>query len=841
MLPDESNQFHVVCDASDFAIGCALMQFDDDGRERVVSYQSRQIKPAERNYPVHDKELLAIRYALIKFRVYLIGEEIFAVYTDHASLQTAMKRLHLSQHMARWLSFFPQYNFVVHYKPGKNNILDDGLLRRPDYDPRNRLGHQQPNEEDACASCVASGLNLTYQSQIDRYSLDDNLLVYSIDKFDAPRVVIPNDADLRSRIIHEFHDAPIGGHLGGEKDFAPLSLAFFWTHITTWSSVSVDFVFGLLPDERRRTGVLFFVDRFSKTVHFVPDSATVTAEESAVHFIDTVFRHHGMSESIVSDRDPQFTSAFWSKLFEIVKAKLKMSTAAHPETNSHTECVNRVVENVLRSYATSYQNWSSFLALVEFAINNAEHVSPDLTPLFINNARHHRVPALLAVGNPPHPRGLTLGAASPTAQPASSAIYTPIPSAWPIDTERVEDFVFQRQAVDRYVRDALQAAVDRQKLNADKRGRKNTAKFMTGDRVLLSTKGIRDSAVTNLGASKLAPRFIGLFKIIKHIGDSYTLKSPPSIRLHPTFYVGWLHKYLPVTIPASSQTLETRASVLQPDAQLGPIRHLPHLHDRHAVEGPGDAQTEPLRRPPHTPYQLPALLPKCFGIRLRLSQPSQHLVDIQLCIKNTILHSPQVRHIVDQLVEHEDPPRTRARNQHGVPAARRYKVRWLGLTPDEDTWEPRANLLQDVPGIVLEYETAAAESANEIAPNHVRVHANEIESGAHHVLASESKCAYENANDGPGRPSQATETGSSQTLTRATPLISGLVILGETSAVALDPRVFLLAERELGDMGLTIRLRRGATSPTALYDADVADTAIDAPRVVTDAPTQVAE
>ncbi|KAG2783892.1 hypothetical protein PC129_g12206 [Phytophthora cactorum] len=51
MLPDRSKPFHVVCDASDFAIGCALMQFDDEGRKRVVSYQSRQLKPAERNYP----------------------------------------------------------------------------------------------------------------------------------------------------------------------------------------------------------------------------------------------------------------------------------------------------------------------------------------------------------------------------------------------------------------------------------------------------------------------------------------------------------------------------------------------------------------------------------------------------------------------------------------------------------------------------------------------------------------------------------------------------------------------------------------------------------------------
>ncbi|KAE9296222.1 hypothetical protein PF008_g24063 [Phytophthora fragariae] len=129
MLPDDSKPFHVVCDASDFDIGCALMQFDDEGREQVLSYQSRQMKPAERKYPVHDKELLAMRYVLIKFRVYLLGEQTFAVYTDHASLWTAMKSPHLSQRMARWLSFFAEYNFIVHYKPGKNNTLADALSR----------------------------------------------------------------------------------------------------------------------------------------------------------------------------------------------------------------------------------------------------------------------------------------------------------------------------------------------------------------------------------------------------------------------------------------------------------------------------------------------------------------------------------------------------------------------------------------------------------------------------------------------------------------------------------------------------------------------------------------
>ena len=105
-LPDLDRSFSVICDASDFVIAIALLRTDAEGRERVMTFESRQMKAAERSNSAHDKELHATKHALVKFRVHLLDSKPFVIDTDHASLRTVTQSLHLSQRMARWLSFF---------------------------------------------------------------------------------------------------------------------------------------------------------------------------------------------------------------------------------------------------------------------------------------------------------------------------------------------------------------------------------------------------------------------------------------------------------------------------------------------------------------------------------------------------------------------------------------------------------------------------------------------------------------------------------------------------------------------------------------------------------------
>ncbi|POM69458.1 DNA/RNA polymerase [Phytophthora palmivora] len=163
--------------------------------------------------------------------------------------------------------------------------------------------------------------------------------------------------------------------------------------------MSLDFVFGLPADDKGNTGILVFVCRLSKMVHLAPVRDKVTGKQAAQLFLDSVFRYHGLSETIVSDRDPRFTGAFWDTLFQLLGTKLTMSTADHPQTDGQTERTNRVLEDTLCSIcAEAPRSWSDQLPTVEFALNNAVHASTGFIPFYLNGLRHPQVPLTLRGG-----------------------------------------------------------------------------------------------------------------------------------------------------------------------------------------------------------------------------------------------------------------------------------------------------------------------------------------------------------------------------------------------------------------------------------------------------------
>ena len=124
IVPDRGPGYTVYCDASRAGLGCVLMQSG-----RVVAYGSRQLKNHEQNYLTHDMELAAVVFALKIWRHYLYGEE-FEVYSYHKSLKYIFTQRDLNMRQRRWMEFLEDYEFTLHYHPGKANVVADALSRK---------------------------------------------------------------------------------------------------------------------------------------------------------------------------------------------------------------------------------------------------------------------------------------------------------------------------------------------------------------------------------------------------------------------------------------------------------------------------------------------------------------------------------------------------------------------------------------------------------------------------------------------------------------------------------------------------------------------------------------
>ena len=127
--------------------------------------------------------------------------------------------------------------------------------------------------------------------------------------------------------------------------------------------------------------ILVIVDRLTKMVHYKPVKVTIDASELAEVIIDVVVWHHGLSNSIMTDRGLLFTSKFWSSLCYFLRVKRRLSTAFHPQTDGQTKWQNSTIEAYLQAFVNFEQNdWARLLPIAEFAYNNAKNASTGHIP-----------------------------------------------------------------------------------------------------------------------------------------------------------------------------------------------------------------------------------------------------------------------------------------------------------------------------------------------------------------------------------------------------------------------------------------------------------------------------
>ena len=99
----------------------------------------------------------------------------------------------------------------------------------------------------------------------------------------------------------------------------------------------MDFVSGLPRTQKQHDAIWVIMDRLTKSAHFIPINMQFSLEHLAQLFMDVIVRYHGVSVSIISDRDPRFTSRFWGSLQDTMGTHLKFSFAFHPQTDGQSE------------------------------------------------------------------------------------------------------------------------------------------------------------------------------------------------------------------------------------------------------------------------------------------------------------------------------------------------------------------------------------------------------------------------------------------------------------------------------------------------------------------------
>jgi len=244
--------------------------------------------------------------------------------------------------------------------------------------------------------------------------------------------------------------------------------------------------------------------------HFVATTEKTTAEGLARLFRDNVWKLHGLPESVILDRGPQFAAGMTKELNKMLGIETKLSMAYHPETDRQTERTNQELEQYLRIYVNHRQNnWAEWLATAEFAFNNKVHTATKMSPFQMNYGRELRM-------------GFNIRKKR--------------------KNEKAEEFVKEMKERHEEAKAALVKLQEEMKRQAD-RSRKEAEEYRVGDKVLISTKDF-SMELRKRVTKKLTEKFIGPYVVKKVVSENAVeLELPAMLRIHPVVNVRRLVKY----------------------------------------------------------------------------------------------------------------------------------------------------------------------------------------------------------------------------------------------------------------------------------------------------------
>lgn len=267
-----------------------------------------------------------------------------------------------------------------------------------------------------------------------------------------------------------------------------------------WQSVSMDFV-GPFPPSQGYDYLWVIMCRLTSHVHLIPTTTTIKASDLAWIYVREIVRLHGVPESILSDRDSKFTSAFWREMQRLLGTRLLMSTAFHPQTDGATERANRSIIQVLRTLVRPDQSdWAEKIPLTEFALNSSVSSSTGFAPFELTQGHLPRM-------------------------------VKEVPTS---ENPGVKAFVDQAMENLQIAHDAIIDSRIHQTYHANNRRRDENIvhgefkPLEVGEMVYLSTENLK---LPKGRAKKLLPRFIGPYEILKvnPRTSNYTIKLPEDL------------------------------------------------------------------------------------------------------------------------------------------------------------------------------------------------------------------------------------------------------------------------------------------------------------------------